>query len=596
MSKEDVDALSGSGESPLPWLPAAQDPPHSRVEALDTDVSIVDPDLADVATSHRPARARRSPLAWFSRLAFASNPPTSASRFERLSQTAPTDRVIGWVVTIVITAVAFFLRWYRLGEPNTLMFDETYYAKDAWSVLQYGYEGSWTGETADVNAQVANGDWSALSTNAEWAVHPPVGKFLIAMGEKLFGLNAFGWRFAALVFGALLVFLTIRLGRRLSRSTLIGALAGLFVAVDGMSFVMSRIALLDIFQAVFIVAAVACVVADRDYFRNRLAAIIADQPGQTLDGKAGPFVFRPWLVLAGVMFGLGCATKWNTLFALAVFGVFVVIWSVMARHLAGAGPRAWWGLLKDGGPAFVGLVVVSAVIYLLSWIPWLASSGGYDRQWGSQHPEDWVTSHFGVDLSSLWRWHVDTYGFHTGEQMATATHSYASNPWGWPIALRTTGIYALNDIKPGDQGCAAASDSTCLEVVTAIGTPLLWWLAALALVIGIVWALAGLDWRFGVVVMATFATWIPWLFAGRGAMFTFYSITMIPFMAIGLAMVLGVILGPARSGPRRQSGAVIVATIVALIVLNFAFMYPVYTAELLTRQQWSWRMWLQGWI
>jgi dolichyl-phosphate-mannose--protein O-mannosyl transferase len=135
-----------------------------------------------------------------------------------------------------------------------------------------------------------------------------------------------------------------------------------------------------------------------------------------------------------------------------------------------------------------------------------------------------------------------------------------------------------------------------LEVITAIGTPLLWWLAAIALVIGIIWALAGLDWRFGVVVMATFATWIPWLFAGRGAMFTFYSITMIPFMAIGLAMVLGVILGPARSGPRRQTGAAIVATIVALIVLDFAFMYPVYTAELLTRQQWSWRMWLQGWI
>ncbi|MBE1028532.1 glycosyltransferase family 39 protein, partial [Escherichia coli] len=50
---------------------------------------------------------------------------------------------------------------------------------------------------------------------------PPVGKWLIATGEQLFGFNSFGWRFSSVVFGSLLVLMTIRLARRLSRSTMV---------------------------------------------------------------------------------------------------------------------------------------------------------------------------------------------------------------------------------------------------------------------------------------------------------------------------------------------------------------------------------------
>ncbi len=161
---------------------------------------------------------------------------------------------------------------------------------------------------------------------------------------------------------------------------------------------------------------------------------------------------------------------------------------------------------------------------------------------------------------------------------------------------RTVGIYAENSIQPGDQGCLAADGSSCLRVITALGTPLLWWAAAAALVAALVWWLAGSDWRFGVVVLGMASTWLPWMFTGRGALFSFYGITMIPFMAIGLAMALGVILGPARSGPRRQSGAIIAGAITALIVADFAFNYPILTGELLTWQQWRLRMWLPGWV
>ena len=103
-------------------------------------------------------------------------------------------------------------------------------------------------------------------------------------------MTPFGWRFAAVVFGSLLVFFTIRLARRLSRSTLIGAVAGLLLTFDGLAFVMSRLALLDVFQATFAVAAVAALVADRDWFRNKLADHLERRQLPDLEGRFGPLL------------------------------------------------------------------------------------------------------------------------------------------------------------------------------------------------------------------------------------------------------------------------------------------------------------------
>ena len=138
------------------------------------------------------------------------------STVERLRDPMPSDRLVGWVVTVVIGAIVFVTRVVHLGYPNKLVFDETYYAKDAYSLLQHGYEQSWL-KTAD--ASVAAGNPDVMLGQAQFIVHPPVGKWLIAGGEQLFGMNAFGWRFSSLIFGTLLIMVTIRLVRRVSRST-----------------------------------------------------------------------------------------------------------------------------------------------------------------------------------------------------------------------------------------------------------------------------------------------------------------------------------------------------------------------------------------
>ena len=131
----------------------------------------------------------------------------------------PLDRLEGWAATAVITALAALTRFMNLGSPTdsgTPIFDEKHYAPQAWQLLHnYGVEDN---------------------PGFGLVVHPPLGKQLIAIGEALFGYNGVGWRFTSALVGVVLVALVVRIVRRISRSTLIGAIAGLLLVADGVSF------------------------------------------------------------------------------------------------------------------------------------------------------------------------------------------------------------------------------------------------------------------------------------------------------------------------------------------------------------------------
>lgn len=101
-----------------------------------------------------------------------------------------------------------------------------------------------------------------------------------------------------------MILVMCRLVRRLTGSTLLGCIAGLLLCFDGMHLVLSRLALLDIFLAFWILCAVTALVVDRDWTRERMARL----PG----GSWGPLKglwFRPWRLVAGICFGLAIGTK-----------------------------------------------------------------------------------------------------------------------------------------------------------------------------------------------------------------------------------------------------------------------------------------------
>ena len=207
------------------------------------------------------------------------------------------DRVIGWLAPIAVTLLAFALRMYHLGTPKRFAFDETYYAKDAWSLLNNGYAQNYLTDVDGNTKNKIDDDILAGHVQDVWtgdpsmAVHPEVGKWLIALGEKAFGMDPFGWRIASAVVGALMVLVMCRLLRRMTGSTVLGCIGGMLLMFDGLHFVLSRLALLDIFVAFFILCSIHCLIADRDHFRRRLGRRTtddADSPSSTPGVGWGP--------------------------------------------------------------------------------------------------------------------------------------------------------------------------------------------------------------------------------------------------------------------------------------------------------------------
>ena len=211
----------------------------------------------------------------------------------RLLTPMPDDRLWGWIGPLLVTLFAGILRFNRLSVPNAVIFDETYYAKDAWSILKHGVEWNIIPDPAN-NADYVNNLIIAGHTNifqacsgtgcGEYVVQPPVGKLVMAVGEWIYGLTTLGWRVAPAVFGTLAVLVMCRVARRLTRSTLLGCTAGLLLALDGLEFVLSRTGILDIFLMFFVLAAFGALVVDRDVSRERLAEAVVLRPGD----QAGP--------------------------------------------------------------------------------------------------------------------------------------------------------------------------------------------------------------------------------------------------------------------------------------------------------------------
>ena len=509
-------------------------------------------------------------------------PITAATLRERLVPPIMGSRFIGWAGPVGATVLGFILRVWGVGSPHAIIFDEVYYVHDSLDLHKYGVELDSTG-----------GDQTP-----GYVVHPPLGKWMISLGYYFFHIHqsvynpaavgsngkiqpftydgAFAWRISSVVFGSLAILFLARAARRMTRSNLLGTIAGLLLALDGLEFVQSRLALLDIFLMFWIVASFACLVRDRDDVREKLAlAVEAGQlPGPMFVGTGR----RPWLLLTGICVGAACAVKWDGIWFVPMFALLAVVWEVGSRRTAGA--RPWAGTIRQGLwriPVWMGVVPVA--VYTASWTGWFVNNASRSYLHDLYvKPGQGFFAHTAAVLHGWITYHKDAFNFH---RTLYSYHPYASRPISWLFQGRPVAYFYSSPTK-GQDGCGY---DRCAREVLGVGTSAIWFPAIIALVVMIWWSIAKRDWRASGIIVAFATSWVSWLpfaayFPGTGSRprtsFAFYALPCVPFMVLAIVLCLGAVIGrPDASPTRRTWGAAAAGSYLLLVVVDFWFLYPI---------------------
>ena len=326
------------------------------------------------------------------------------------------------------------------------------------------------------------------------------------------GRHALAWRLPGVLFGAILAFFLVLLARRLFAAPIVAYFVGAATVVDGSMFAQARIGMNDIYVATFIVAAWYFIVA-------------AHRPRR-----------RAWMdiLIAGVLIGLGAASKWAAAYTLAGIFVAAVGVTVYAYERGRAGTGGPLDLFarrgRNAALLFGSFAVIPAALYLGAYLPWFG---------GPMTPYGW-------NLRELTQ---QMYWYHSS---LTSPHCAGSPWWAWPLDLRPTYWYF------------GASTGGGNGYIYDAGNPLLFWAAlpAAAIVAGL--ALRTRSASLALVTLAMLAQLVAWIPISR-VLFFYHFFTVLPFYLLCLAIVLALLW------ERRRSFALIF--IVAATVVFLAF-YP----------------------
>jgi dolichyl-phosphate-mannose--protein O-mannosyl transferase len=483
----------------------------------------------------------------------AAGDPRPADRARRVLHAA-------WIVPLALVLVAGGLRFHRLSEPDRIYFDEVYYAQDGAQLLDRGVEEG-------------------------FVVHPPLGKWLIAGSIAALGDTPLGWRAGMALAGTLTVAMTYLAGLRLFRRRGIAALAAFLVAVDGLAFTMSRIAMLDALLALLVVTAFWLLLLDRD----EQWAGLPREPADRADARPLPRRPHRYRWLAGLVLGLAVATKWSGLLAIGGAGLFVLASELAFRkRTTGRWLTSWPRLVVSG---MASLVLLPALVYLVSYAGWFANFPS-TRPGERLCPDGAQTCTIGLP-QKLGEWATEQSaiaGFHDD---LDATHAYRAPATTWPLMQRPVAYYYEScteqaRAKKAEEGeeCAVAEGN--VAEILGLGSPAIWWLAVLSYP-WLAWAaVRRRSWAAGAIGLFLLAQYLPWLAASR-PVFLFYMTPVVPFIALGLAAAAG-------DARRHAAGRWVPGAVAALALVAFVFWYPLWSGIELPEAAWNLRIWSDGWI
>ncbi len=402
--------------------------------------------------------------------------------------------------------------------------------------------------------------------------HPPLGKLIIAIGIKLFGMNPFGWRIMGNLFGIAMVPIMYVFGKRLFRSTHLAFMAAFLFTFDFMHFAQTRIATIDTYGVFFIMLMF--------YFMYKY---------MTMSFYRVPLrkTLLP-LFLSGLFFGIGAASKWivlyggaglAVLFFASLYGRFreyqaagdalqaegqqegrsggggrrknALLWITDADQTGGGDNdpalqrialervrRLFWpSLIKTVLWCIPFFVIIPGIIYSASFIPYMTVPGE------------------GFSLDHLIQYQKDMWDYHS---KLVATHGFASPWWEWPFIVKPIWFYSGQALLPAGQ----------VSSIVSMGNPLVWWLGLVAVIIVTVLAIRRREKGMIVILTAFCSQYLPWMLVTR-LTFIYHYFAMVPFIVLCLVYVFKIL--NEEFGMRRWVNWLYMGTALLLFIL----FYPV---------------------
>ena len=380
--------------------------------------------------------------------------------------------------------------------------------------------------------------------------HPPLGKTIMSLGIRLFGMNPFGWRIMGTLFGALMLPLMYLLGKRLFKDSFWAFFCTFLLMFDFMHFTQTRLATIDSYTAVFVMGTYFFML---DYYDSW-----AFERG--FSKSLVPLLF------SGIFLGLGGATKWIGFYA--AFGLAVLFFASRIReyieYKRRVGQAVEHGeispdsrskmLRKYVGKYFiltclccvVFFIIIPAGIYVLSFIP-------------IQNRNDDLTL-----IEEVIKSVKNMYEYHKG---VVEPHPYSSHWYEWPLILRPI-FYYSGALLPEGMGSSIAS----------FGNPLVWWTGFVAFFVTL-WLILSRRIRNHLGAMESGNAWFPvvgylslyfpWVVAPRKLTFIYHYFSCVPFLILMIALVLRYL---EHVGLVRRRVAYI---LMGLVMILFIVYYPV---------------------
>ncbi len=335
--------------------------------------------------------------------------------------------------------------------------------------------------------------------------HPPLGKDIMALGMLIFGINPFGWRIMGTLFGAAMIPAMYLFGKKIFGKRIYGFISAFLIMFECMHFAQTRIATIDSYAGLFVILAY--------YFMY-----------DSFINKSYEIGFKKSmlpLMLAGICWALGSASKWTAVYAGGGLAVLYFVsryleynsYNKLLRKKALSGSarntkiKEWIQnhFVLTSLACVLFFVIIPIILYSASYLPIITLPGEHHN------------------LGEIVKYQKDMFDYHSG---LTDDHDWASPAYSWPLVKKPLLEYRNMSLP-----------ATRTSIMYVLGNPAIFWFGIVCVFAALLISIVKKDKRAVPFLVAFAFQYLPWFRVTR-CIFIYHFFTSVPFMILSIVYVL----------------------------------------------------------